>query len=300
VASGAATLGDVTSAVFLFTLLVWPLRVLGFVLGDLPHSQAGFTRVEEVLAGPEPAGPVVPLRRSSDGATRLRGVRFSHEPGFPVLDGVDLEVRPGRTLAVVGPTGSGKTTLLAVLAGLLAPEAGEVEVGAERPCLVFQEPFLFAGTIRDNVDLDGSTDPAVVAKALELAQVSAFLTELPDGADTVVGERGVTLSGGQRQRVALARALAWGSTLLLLDDATSSLDPTTEARILTRLGEALHGATTIVVATRPATIGLADEVAYLEHGRVVAHGPHERLLDEVPAYRHLVEAYERDRVGSEP
>jgi ABC-type multidrug transport system fused ATPase/permease subunit len=300
VAAGAASAGDVTGAVFLFTLLVWPLRVLGFVLGDLPHSQAGFTRVEAMLSGAEPAGSVAPLRRSPDGVTRLRGVRFSHDAGHPVLDGLDLTVRPGTTLAVVGPTGSGKTTLLLVLAGLLTPDEGEVELGDDRPCLVFQEPFLFAGSIRENVDLDGTTDPAVVQRALELAQVTTFLPELPDGASTMVGERGVTLSGGQRQRVALARALAWGSRLLLLDDATSSLDPTTEARILTRLGEALDGVTTVVVATRPATIGLADEVAYMEHGRVVAHGPHEQLLDSVPAYRRLVEAYERDRVGSEP
>ena len=164
---------------------------------------------------------------------------------------------------------------------------------------MFQEPFLFADTLRRNIDVHGTATEEDLQLALDLAQVSPFLSELPLGLQTVVGERGVSLSGGQRQRVALARALLARPKVLLLDDATSSLDPTTEARILTGLGSRLAGITTVAVANRPATIALADEVVFLVAGRVKARGLHEDLLATVPAYRHLVEAYERDRVGGD-
>jgi ABC-type multidrug transport system fused ATPase/permease subunit len=294
VASGEASLGDITSFVYLFTLLVWPLRIIGFVLGDMPHSLAGWDRAQEILRMPRPPTPIVRPPRSADGVTRARDLHFAYDAAHPVLDGVSLTAAPGTTLAVVGPTGAGKTTLLLLLAGLLEPDAGTIEV-VDEPCLVFQEPFLFADSIRGNIDVDGTASLGAVERAMDLAQVTAFLGEMPAGADTVVGERGVTLSGGQRQRVALARALVRRPRLLLLDDATSSLDPTTEARILTGLGDALSGITTIVVATRPATIALADEVLYLDNGRAVAQGLHAQLYGSVPGYRHLVEAYERDR-----
>jgi ABC-type multidrug transport system fused ATPase/permease subunit len=229
---GAATLGDITSFVYLFTLLVFPLRLIGFVLGDLPRSLAGFSRIEDVLHE-----PILPDPRQQLGAAEqpvgveLRDVSFGYEPGRSVLDGVDLQVRQGQIVAVVGPTGSGKTTLLLVMAGLIGPDVGHVSVERGRPCLVFQESFLFAETIRENIDCGFGAREADIERALELAQVD-FLSELPEGIDTLVGERGITLSGGQRQRVALARALVRRPHLLLLDDATSSLDPSTEARIL--------------------------------------------------------------------
>jgi ATP-binding cassette subfamily B protein len=295
VAAGAATLGDITSFVYLFTLLVWPLRIIGFVLGDMPHSLAGWDRVQELLRYERPPTPTIALTTSADRTTRVSHVRFAYEPGFPVLDDVTLRVTPGTTLAIVGPTAAGKSTLLLLLAGLLEPDHGTIDLVDDEPCIVFQDAFLFADSIRSNVDLDGTASAADVLQAMDLAQVTSFLGEMPAGADTVVGERGVTLSGGQRQRVALARALVRRPRLLLLDDATSSLDPTTEARILTGLRGELSEVTTIIVATRPATIALADEVLYLDRGRAVAQGTHAQLTATIAAYRQLVEAYERDR-----
>jgi ABC-type multidrug transport system fused ATPase/permease subunit len=295
--AGAATLGDITSFVYLFTLLVWPLRIIGFALGDLPHSLAGWDRVQGVLADRPPAAPVADLAPTEGPALVARGVTFAYEPGRDVLRGIDLTISVGSTVAIVGPTASGKSTLLAVLAGLLLPGEGEVTAVTPHPALVFQEPFLFATSLRDNVDVHGDASEEDLRTALDLAQVTPFLAELPHGIDTVVGDRGVTLSGGQRQRIALARALLTHPKVLLLDDATSSLDPSTEARILNALGARLDGITTLAVANRPATIALADEVIYLVAGQVRAHGPHDELFATVPGYRRLVQAYERERSG---
>jgi ABC-type multidrug transport system fused ATPase/permease subunit len=296
VQAGDASLGDITSFVYLFTLLVWPLRIIGFALGDLPHSLAGWDRVQGILREPPAGTAAIDLPPAALGAAVVAdGVSFAYEPGRDVLRSIDLSVPAGTTVAVVGSTAAGKSTLLTVLAGLLEPDEGTVSAAAPRPALVFQEPFLFAASLRDNVDMRGDVPDADLHAALELAQVTSFLPELPHGLDTVVGERGVSLSGGQRQRVALARALVARPELLLLDDATSSLDPTTEARILVGLRDRLEGITTIAVASRPATIALADDVVYLVNGRVAAYGPHDDLYATVPSYRRLVEAYERER-----
>jgi ATP-binding cassette subfamily B protein len=296
VRSGAMSLGEVTSFVFLFTLLVWPLRMIGYVLGDVPRSVAGYDRLQTVLRTPVAPDPERTLRAPRRGlAVDLRGVSVAYEPDRLVLDRVDLAVPEGHTVAVVGPTGSGKTTLLHLVAGLLAPQRGTVGVTSGERCLVFQESFLFADSVRENVTLGVPVDDAELWRALEVAQAAGFVAELPAGVDTEVGERGVSLSGGQRQRVALARALVRRPRLLLLDDATSALDPTTEGRILTALGASLEGVTTLVVATRPSTIALAHEVVFIAGGRILGHGSHEQLLATVAGYRRLVEAYERDR-----
>jgi ATP-binding cassette, subfamily B, bacterial len=296
VSAGAITVGDVTAFLYLFTLLVWPLRLIGFLLGDLPHSLAGWDRVRHVLDEPVRPRPheVLAVPPAGTGLS-LRGVTFAYEGERPVLRSVDLDVPAGRTVALVGPTGCGKSTLLQLVAGLLSPTEGEVAAPARRTALVFQEPFLFAESLRENVELGRDLPAGAAERAVQLAQADGFLRELPHGLDTVVGERGVSLSGGQRQRIALARALAGEPEVLLLDDATSSLDPTTEARILVGLEQELGATTTLVVATRPSTIALADEVVFLRKGRVVARGRHDDLVRDEPHYRHLVEAYERDR-----
>jgi ABC-type multidrug transport system fused ATPase/permease subunit len=294
--AGAATLGEVVSFVYLFTLLVWPLRLIGWLLGDLAHSLAGYDRIQGVMAEPVLPPPRASLTTPVRGiGLALAGVRFAYADGRRALDGVDLEVVEGRIVALVGPTGSGKTTLLQVVDGLIAPDNGVVAVPEGDRALVFQEPFLFADTLRENVLLGLEVGDDELARALELAQAAEFVGELPQGLDTRVGERGVSLSGGQRQRIALARALVRRPRTLLLDDATSSLDPTTEARILAALHTELAGVTTLMVATRPSTIALADEVVYLGAGRVVGRGSHGELYASLPAYRNLVDAYERDR-----
>lgn len=292
--AGAMTVGELTSFIYLFTLLVFPLRLIGFALSELPHSLAGWFRVSDLLDQPIEADPALSLARHDDAGVRLNGVRYSHDGVNRVLDGVDIDIAAGRTVAVVGATGSGKTTLLHLMAGLIAAEQGIVSVPRRGCTIVFQEPFLLGASIADNIRMGRSITDTQIRAALDIAEAQ-FVHDLPDGIDTVVGERGVGLSGGQRQRIALARALADPPAVLLLDDTTSALDPSTEARVLANLGESLRGTTVVAVASRPSTIALADDVLYLAEGRVVAHGRHSELMATVPAYRQLMEAFEHDR-----
>jgi ABC-type multidrug transport system fused ATPase/permease subunit len=220
------------------------------------------------------------------------------------LSGVSLTVSAGRVVAVVGPTGAGKTTLVELIAGLLAPGSGSVRIAGER-AIVFQEAFLFSGTVRDNLEIGTRYDDDELWTALEMAAADRFVRDLSHGLDTVVGERGVSLSGGQRQRLALARALVRRPDLLLLDDTTSALDPGTEATVLANLRRSLSDSTVVIIASRPSTIALADEVAHFEHGRIAAHGSHADLMASFGGYRSLVEAFETDRdtgerVGARP
>ena len=292
--SGDVTLGGVSSVLYLFTLLIWPLGVVGYMMGDMTHGYSGWMRVRGMLGSIDPLTKQLGVAPTGE-AVRLVGVGFSYDDGRDVLDDVHLSVALGQVVALVGATGSGKTTLLELMAGLRSPDRGSIATSNGPGRMVFQEPFLFAGSLQDNVDLAGTGSARTLRRAMTQAQADEFVVDLAAGVDTVLGERGVTLSGGQRQRVALARAFVTPSALLLIDDATSSLDPSTEGRVLAALPEAMQGGSAIIVASRPSTIALADQVAFLEDGRIAAFGSHEDLLASMPAYRDLVEAYERDR-----
>jgi ATP-binding cassette subfamily B protein len=302
ISRGEATPGDIVLAATLFGLLTTPLRVFGFFLEEMPRSVVSLERVDRVMAYPTEARggkgglAAKPLDVVVDGLT----VRYGHHD---VVRDVSFAVAAGETVAIVGATGAGKTTLVESIVGLLDRERGTVRVGgvdvedlspeelAARAALVFQEAFLFAESVAENVGM-GRATPAAIDEALAIARATEFVAALPDGADTVVGERGQTLSGGQRQRVALARALARSPRLLLLDDATSAVDPLIEAEILDNLRRELD-TTLLVVAHRISTITLADRVVYLDDGQVVAVGTHRELLAR-DDYRTLVTAYEAE------
>ena len=301
VSRGEATPGDLVLAAVVFGLLATPLRVFGFFLEEMPRSVVALDRVDKVMAQPVeqragtatvPAGPV-------DVAVHGLVVGYGEHH---VLRGVDLEVAAGTTAAVVGATGSGKSTLLEAVAGVLGRIEGTVVIGGvdiddvaaddwtTAVAIAFQESFLFTDTIVENVAL-GAVGLEEVHRTLAIARADGFVADLADAEVTVVGERGTTLSGGQRQRVALARALARRPQVLLLDDATSAVDPLVEAEILDALRAELD-MTVLVVAHRISTILLADTVVYLDDGRVVATGTHEELLQR-DDYQALVTAYEQ-------
>jgi ABC-type multidrug transport system fused ATPase/permease subunit len=316
VSDGAMTAGDMVQVIALFNLLTFPMRVVGFLLEELPRSVVAMDRIDSVLAAPEVAAPPAPVMLP-DGplAVECTALSFAYLPDEPILAACSLRIRPGEVLAIVGSTGSGKTTLCELIAGLMPADSGTIRVGGvpiesidpsvfhREVALVFQESFLFADTVRENLAL-GDADPDDVRQAMRITQADRFVARLTAGDDTVLGERGVTLSGGQRQRLALARALARTPRVLILDDATSAVDPSVEARIL----DGLRGAaavTTIIVAHRVSTIALADRVAVLRAGRVAALGTHNRLLAADADYRALVSAYEstndeRDDPDPEP
>ncbi|WP_336029632.1 ABC transporter ATP-binding protein [Geodermatophilus sp. FMUSA9-8] len=313
VASGATDAGDLVSIAYLFTLLALPIRAIGWVLADLPRALAGFDRVTPVLdaTGETPHGPEAAAPGDGGARLGLRAVDHVFDGASrPVLSGVTFEVAAGSTVAVVGPTGSGKSTLAGLLVRLVDPASGEVlldgvdvrrlregEVSGQA-AFVPQGTFLFDDTVRGNVTLGAGYDDDEVRAALRVAAADDFVDRLPEGLDTRVGERGATLSGGQRQRLALARAVVRRPRLLVLDDATSAVDPAVEARILDALRSADRPSTVVVVAYRQATIALADKVVWLENGRVTARGSHEELLATVPGYAALVRAYAQAEVAA--
>ncbi len=304
VIAGDLSLGSFVAFNAYVAMLVWPLRVLGQRVTTLQKAVGASARISEVLdAEPQLRDPRHPekLERPVRGDVRLSGVQFGHEGGRPVLDGLDLHVAPGESVALVGATGSGKSTVAGLLARLYDPDAGSVsldghDVRALRisdvrgaVALVFEETFLFTDTVRENIRLarpDARDDD--VERAAELAGAAEFIADLPDSYDTLLGERGFSLSGGQRQRVAIARAILANPAVLVLDDATSAVDATKEHEIRAALTTVMSGRTTLVIAHRPATIALADRVAVLEGGRIVEHGTHSELLRSSLRYRALL------------
>ncbi|CAB4687675.1 MAG: ATP-binding cassette domain-containing protein [Actinobacteria bacterium] len=307
VLSGATDAGDVVTVAYLLTIVSFPIRSIGWLLGEFPRSVVGFRRVSSVL---EATGDMAYGERRTDPAGQgarlsVEHLAYAYDAEQPVLADVTFTVEPGRTVALVGATASGKSTLTALVSRLVDPDAGRIALDgtdlrelargelARSVALVPQTAFLFDDTVRGNVTLGADVSDEAVWEALRAAQADGFVAALPDGLDARLGERGTSLSGGQRQRISLARALVRRPRLMVLDDATSAVDPEVEARILAALRAGAGGASLLVVAYRKATISLADEVVHLEDGRVADRGTHAELLGRSPAYARLVNAYEQ-------
>jgi ABC-type multidrug transport system fused ATPase/permease subunit len=285
-------------------MLVMPLRMLGMWIGQAQRATASGERIFEVIDEAEDVTDAPDARDlpPGDGHIVFEEAGFEYTTDRPVLERIDLEVASGRTIALIGHTGSGKTTLASLVPRFYDVTAGRVTIdGADvrevklaslrrEIGIVAQDPFLFSASVRENVTFGApdATDEDIV-RAARLAQAHEFIEELPDGYDTVIGERGITLSGGQRQRIAIARALILDPRILILDDATASVDATTEARIRLGLREAMKGRTTLIVAHRLSTIALADELVVLDRGRIAARGTQEELLETSPVFREIYE-----------
>jgi ABC-type multidrug transport system fused ATPase/permease subunit len=297
VRDGHISVGDLAASMYLFTLLVVPLRLIGYVFSELPHSYAGWNRVRRILDEPLVNDPRSSVLRAADGpAVRAEGVLLRHIPEVDVLRDVTFSVGRGQMVAVVGATGSGKTTLLEAIAGLVPVASGSLSVTTGAVALVFQEAFLFSESVRFNLTFGHETDGETLREALRVADAE-FLLDLEHGLDTALGERGVSLSGGQRQRLALARALVTRPSLLLLDDTTSALDPATEVKVLTNLASTDLVGTTLMVASRPSAVALAESVLYIDPQRRVLAGSHKELGERGAGYRELVDAFEDARRG---
>jgi ABC-type multidrug transport system fused ATPase/permease subunit len=299
--------GDLSFRNFFFfnvlvLMLVMPLRMLGMWIGQAQRATASGERIFEVMDEPEEVSdrPGAVELPPGDGRVRFEGVSFGYDDRRPVLQDVDLVLEPGRTVALIGHTGSGKTTLASLVPRFYDVTAGRITIDGldvkdanlvplrREIGIVAQDPFLFSATVRENISFGRpDANDEQIEEAARLAQAAEFIEELPERYETVVGERGITLSGGQRQRIAIARALLLDPRVLILDDATASVDATTEARIRLGLRQAMKGRTTIIIAHRLSTLALADELVVLDRGRVAARGTHEELLERSPVYREI-------------
>jgi ATP-binding cassette subfamily B protein len=271
-------------------------------IGQAQRATASGERIFQVMDEPEEVAdiPEALTLPPGPGAVRFEGVSFEYLSERPVLEDVDLDIAPGRTVALIGHTGSGKTTLTSLVPRFYDATEGRVVVDGHdvrdltlaslRRAIgvISQDPFLFSATVRENIAFGaGDLPPEAIETVARAAQAHEFIERLPQGYDTVIGERGITLSGGQRQRLAIARALAVDPRILILDDATASVDASTEALIRIGLRGAMQGRTTFIIAHRLSTIALADEIVVLADGRVAARGQHEELLRESPVYREI-------------
>ncbi len=304
VASGSLTPGGFVAFNLYLALLVAPLRSLGMWVGQAQRATAAGERIFQVLDEPEevtdrPGATGLP---PGEGEIRFEHVTFEYLAGRPVLHDLDLDIPAGRTVALIGHTGSGKTTLTALVPRFYDATDGRVTIDGVDVRdvtlaslragigVISQDPFLFSATVRENIAFGCGDLPAEeVERLARAAQAHEFVERLPEGYETVIGERGITLSGGQRQRIAIARALAVDPRILILDDATASVDATTEARIRVGLREAMRGRTTLIIAHRLSTIALADEIVVLDQGRIAARGTHEHLIESSPVYREIYE-----------
>ena len=300
VKSGNMSVGELSSFIYLFSLLVFPLRIIGYLFSEIPHSVAGWRRINEVLDEKLLRDPAMDIRSTQHGVgIEIKDCYFSHQDQSPILNNLNLKIDQGKTVALVGATGCGKTTLLHLISGLISPTSGDIAVQSGGVSLVFQEAFLFAESLRYNITLDAQISTESVQRALEISQCNDFIIDLELGIDTTMGERGISLSGGQRQRVALARAIAQNRSVLLLDDTTSALDPNTEANVVTSLRQMSGHHTVVIVASRPSTIALADEVLFMDEGCIAERGSHEELLERSAKYLNLIKAFEHYRKSTD-
>jgi ATP-binding cassette subfamily B protein len=296
------TIGGFVSFNLYLGMLVMPLRSLGMWIGQAQRATAAGERIFQVMDEPEEVADRPGARElpPGPGAIRFDHVDFAYLPGRTVLEDVDLAVPAGRTIALIGHTGSGKTTLTSLVPRFYDATSGRVTVDGvdvrdvtltslrREIGVISQDPFLFSATVRENIAFgapDLSDDE--IERAARLAQAHEFVERLPKGYDTVIGERGITLSGGQRQRLAIARALAVDPRILILDDATASVDATTEAKIRLGLREAMRDRTTLIIAHRLSTIALADEIVVVAEGRIASRGTHDELLESSEVYREI-------------
>ncbi len=312
VVRGHLTIGEIVAANTYVLMLIWPLRMVGMLLGQIPRAVAAAARIQDVLVTDPQITSIphaLPLPEGA-GEVRFESVAFGYGAGREVLRGLDLVVRGGEAVALVGATASGKSTIARLVPRFYDVRQGRVLLDGvdvrelrlhdlrRAIGLVFEDTFLFSQSVRDNIAFaDPHAPMEAVERAARLAGAHEFISSLPDGYDTLLGQHGYTLSGGQRQRIAIARAVLADPRVLILDDATSSVDPTKEHEIRAALAEVMQGRTTIIIAHRPATIALAGRVVLLDEGRIVADGTHEGLLATSARYR---EVLARAEIGDVP
>ena len=290
VRSGDLSVGELASFIYMFTLLVFPLRLIGYALSEMPRSQAGFDRIQSIRKSPIVEDPRSLFTHGMSSLV-LDSVSIGYDDTNILFRNVSASFTPQSFTAIVGYTGSGKSTFVQSLAGISPIFSGSVTTADQSISFVFQEPFLFGTSVRDNVCLGESFSDEDVEWALNISEAD-FVQALPQGVDTVIGERGVGLSGGQRQRIALARAVVRRPSILILDDTTSALDPNTEVKVLRNIKTELPKSMVIAVASRPSLIGMADQIMFFDQGSIYGPTTHVELLIQNESYRSLMQAYE--------